>query len=85
MLGENQSEIINEMQDAAGELLNIIFGQAKALLNDNKGYTIQKAIPTVVRGQSLQVHHLTRETAVILPFVTNLGDFHIEVSLETAI
>ncbi len=82
MLGETPTEITEESQDAAGELLNIIFGQAKAVLNDTKGYSIQKAIPTVVRGQALQVHHMSREVAVILPFTCDYGAFHIEISIN---
>ena len=70
------------MEDGAGELLNIIFGQAKALLNDKKGFEIQKAIPTVMRGSQLQVTPMGRGTSVILPFETDSGSFHLEIAVD---
>lgn len=82
MLGEKHETITKEIEDAAGELLNIIFGQAKVELNQKGGYAIQKAIPTIVRGSGLEVHHLTRNVAVILPFETEAGSFQLEVSTE---
>ena len=82
MLGEPFKEITREMEDGAGELLNIIFGQAKALLNDKKGFEIQKAIPTVMRGSQLQVTPMGRGTSVILPFETDAGSFHLEIAVD---
>ncbi|OFZ17744.1 MAG: hypothetical protein A2X94_15205 [Bdellovibrionales bacterium GWB1_55_8] len=84
MLGEKHEEITKEIEDAAGEILNIIFGQAKAELNDKEGYAIQKAIPTIVRGKTLQVHHLSRSVAVVLPFETAAGRFNLEISTQLA-
>ncbi|MGK5083067.1 chemotaxis protein CheX [Bdellovibrionota bacterium FG-1] len=82
MLGEKYTEITQELQDGAAELLNIIFGSAKAILN-KQGYTIQKAIPTVIRGESLQTSYIGSGQVIVLPFVTPAGDFHIEISMET--
>jgi chemotaxis protein CheX len=83
MLGETTTEITQESEDAAGELLNIIFGQAKAILNNKKGYTIRSAIPTVLSGQKLRVHSLSPDNTIMLPFETPHGIFHIEVSTES--
>src|SRR5271170_5183018 len=52
MLGEEFTEITQGLQDGVAELLNIIFGQAKIVLNQ-QGHSIQKAIPTVVRGKNI--------------------------------
>jgi len=84
MLGEEHSEINDEIYDAAGELLNIIFGQAKAELNDKKGYTILKAIPTVLYGEKLKVHHTGRNPAIAIPFTTDAGVFRLEISTDPA-
>jgi chemotaxis protein CheX len=81
MLGEKNSTITKELEDGASELLNIIFGQAKRNLNQ-KGYAIQKAIPTIIRGQELQVRHLTPSSTLVLPFQLDVGTFHIEVATE---
>jgi hypothetical protein len=45
MLGEEFKAITQDLQTGAAELLNIIFGSAKVVLNE-QGYAIQKAIPT---------------------------------------
>ncbi|MCM2324773.1 MAG: chemotaxis protein CheX [Oligoflexia bacterium] len=82
MVGEKHLEITRETEDAAGELLNMIFGQAKAELNNNKAYEIQRAIPTIVRGQQLHVHHLSRGVTIVIPAQTEAGEFRVEVSVE---
>jgi chemotaxis protein CheX len=82
MVGEKHAEISKETEDAAGEILNIIFGQAKAELNDKAGYEIQKAIPAVIRGADIKVHHMARKVAMVLPFQTPQGGFYLEVSVD---
>src|SRR5262245_39596069 len=61
MLGEQFTEINKDLQDGAAELLNIIFGSAKVVLNQ-QGHTIQKAIPTVIRGTALQTTYIGSKT-----------------------
>lgn len=82
MLGETYTEITKDMEDGAGELLNIIFGGAKRVLND-KNYAIEKAIPTVVRGKDIAVSHTSSSPTVVLPFETPEGPFYIEIATET--
>jgi len=43
MFGEKYEKIPEGLQDGAGELMNIIFGYAKKILNE-KGYVIEMAI-----------------------------------------
>jgi chemotaxis protein CheX len=81
MLGEKQTTITKELEDGASELLNIIFGHAKKILNQ-KGYAIQKAIPTIIRGKDMAVTHLTPNPTIVMPFQTELGSFHIEVATQ---
>jgi chemotaxis protein CheX len=83
MLSENYTEITSDLQDGAGELLNIIFGHAKRVLN-TQGYEIQKAIPSIIRGQNLEAKHLTSNPVIVLPFLTDKGEFYIEICSETA-
>ena len=82
MVGEKHDEISSEIQDAAGELLNMIFGQAKTTLNGQKGYTLDKAIPIVLVGDRLVIHHQSRSPAIILPFESPAGGFHIEILVD---
>lgn len=81
MLGEKFPEITQDLQDGAAELLNIIFGHAKVTLN-NQGYTIQKAIPAVIRGAGLKTTHMSKGPVVVLPFKTPMGEFHVEICTE---
>jgi chemotaxis protein CheX len=81
MLGETFTEITQDLQDGAAELLNMIFGHAKVVLNQ-QGYSIQKAIPTVIRGDNLQTTFLGGGKAFVLPFQANSHELHIEISIE---
>jgi chemotaxis protein CheX len=78
MLGEKSDEITAELEDGAGELLNIVFGFAKRVLNE-RGYQLEKAIPTVLRGSGILVKHLGPGPSIILPFRADLGQFYIEI------
>lgn len=52
ILQADYTEIGPELQDGVAEISNIIFGQAKRILNE-KGHNVQLAIPTVLRGKDL--------------------------------
>ncbi len=82
MVGEKHDKITPELQDAAGELLNIIFGRAKTILNDTKGHTLEKAIPTILAGDNLNVRHTSTSAVIVLPFESSAGVFHIEIVIE---
>lgn len=81
MLGETYEKITDELEDGAGEILNISFGMAKKNLNE-KGYKIDKAIPTVIRGESVVVKHLVQGKTIVLPFRSDLGVFCVEIAIE---
>lgn len=81
MLGESYKEITPDTQDGAAELLNIIFGHAKRVLNA-QGHDIQKAIPSIIVGDNLRTVHFTNSPILVLPFTTALGEFQIEICSE---
>ncbi len=81
MLMEKFTEITDDLQDGAAELLNIIFGQAKIGLN-NAGHDIQKAIPAVIRGQQLKTSHHNNGPVIVIPFTSKVGPFYMEMSVE---
>ena len=64
MLGEKYDHLSAEIEDGAAEFANIIFGQAKLLLNE-KNHKIKPAIPSVIRGEELnspdQVNLISRK------------------------
>lgn len=81
MLGENYTQINEDVQDGAAEVLNMIFGQAKHVLNE-AGHEIQKAIPAVVKGEHIETLHLSGRPVIVIPFVTEAGTFHVEIAIE---
>ncbi len=81
MLGEEFSEITDDLKDGAAELLNMIFGHAKKVLNEN-GHTIDKALPSVVRGPNLKIDHSGSHDSIVLPFKTEDSVFFMEIGTE---
>ena len=81
MLGEKHDQINDEMEDAAAELLNIIYGMAKKELNDIQGCDFNRVIPTILRGEKLMVKQATSLPVMILPFESDAGPFHIEIAM----
>ena len=75
-----------EIEDAAGEWSNVIFGRAKTVLNDQMGYSLEKALPSVLVGDGLVVRHpsrhLSRHPAIVLPFDSLAGPFHVEIEID---
>lgn len=82
MVGESFDKITPEIEDAASEIVNIIYGLAKVDLNV-KGYSFPKAFPTVLRGEKISIRQSGSKPAVIMPFETGLGRFHIEIEFES--
>lgn len=78
MLGEKYSEINKEVEDGCGELLNIIFGQAKGVFADH-GHQFGKTLPSIFLGHALRVRQLTPNPALILPFDSNVGTVYMEL------
>lgn len=84
MLGEEYKEITQDLEDGAGELLNMIFGHAKKVLNDN-GHSFEKALPTIVRGSAMSVNHASAQGgAILIPFATDDGMFCMEIGFGKA-
>lgn len=82
MVGEKHEQISSEIEDAAGELLNIIFGQAKTVLNDTRNYNLDKSIPTILVGERLKLHHQSRNPSIVIPFESTAGAFHLEILID---
>lgn len=81
MLGETYTTINKDIVDGAGELTNIIFGQAKITLNE-KGYGINTAIPSVVSGKNHMLSAQTKGPVVVVPFESTAGPFVVEIRIE---
>lgn len=81
MLGEEYTSLSQDIIDGAGELTNMIFGQAKIVLNE-KGYGIKTAIPSVITGKDHSTNSLTHGPIVVVPFSGACGPFMVEICLS---
>lgn len=81
MLGEQYTELNQEILDGVGELTNMIFGMAKVSLNE-KGYGIKMALPQVISGKNHMVVSLGRGETITIPFESSAGEFRLEMSLS---
>lgn len=81
MLGETYTELTQDILDGAGEITNMIFGQAKVSLNE-KGYGVQMALPSVIFGKDHSLLSSTQGPIIVVPFKSDVGDFYVEISLS---
>lgn len=78
MFGEPMEAINEEVEDAVGEITNMISGDARRTLDD-AGINLKAAIPSVVSGKGHHVRHITNSAVVAIPFETPSGPFTVEV------
>ena len=78
IMGSEYTKIDEENISGAGEITNIIFGQAKISLNE-KGYALKTALPSVVTGKDHSVKSSVEGVAVVIPFVSDAGKFFVEI------
>ncbi len=81
MFGEEIHTLNGEVEDAVGEIANMISGQARRKLEE-QGKLIHGAIPSVIVGKNHCLSHFTTHPVVAVPFKTKEGDFTLEVCLE---
>ncbi len=81
MVDEKIEKIDKDVADCAGEILNIILGTAKTTLQE-KGYTLERAIPTVMVGEKLQVQFRSPYPAIVIPFKVKTGRITLEILIE---
>ncbi|MBV1883568.1 MAG: chemotaxis protein CheX [Pseudomonadales bacterium] len=82
LLGEIVTEINEEVEDCVGEITNMVCGSAKALLAE-QGHQLELSTPTVIIGDTKEIPHFQPKPIIIIPFLTDNGNFHIEVTLKT--
>ena len=81
MLGEDVEDINQDMQDAVGEVANMVSGQARASIAE-QGLVLQGSTPSVVVGKNHVIHHITKAVVMAIPFTTPGGEFTVEFCLE---
>lgn len=77
MLGDDIQDIMQDTQDAVGEVTNMVSGQARAALVE-MGITLQGSTPTVIMGDGHLIRHMSANPVVAIPFTTPSGEFTVE-------
>ncbi len=77
MLGDDIQDIIQDTQDAVGEVTNMVSGQARAALAE-MGVTLQGSTPTVILGDGHLIRHISANPVVAIPFATEQGELTVE-------
>jgi chemotaxis protein CheX len=81
LLGGEIEDIIRDVQDAVGEITNMISGQARQKLVD-LGVQLSAATPTVIMGDNHTIAHVTKDQIMVVPFKTEQGHFVVEFSMH---
>lgn len=81
MLGDAVEDPDQDMQDAVGEVTNMVSGQARAGLVE-LGITVQGSTPTVIVGDGHTIRHISSAAVIAIPFTTDHGDFTVEFCFE---
>lgn len=74
-------EIDDDVQDAVGELTNMICGDARGRLGE-EGFSLQAGIPTIVTGKDHSIKHINDGPYLGIPFETPFGAFVVEVAFS---
>lgn len=80
-LGMEVSEINADVQDAIGEIANMLGGNLKTILSD-RGRDIQLSLPSTISGEQYSFSSQMDVDQIILPFQAPAGVFYVEVELE---
>ncbi len=80
-LGVEVDEMNEDVQDAVGEIANMLGGNVKTLLSD-RGRDIELSLPSTISGDEYNFSSQDQVDQVILPFRAPAGIFHVELELE---
>ncbi len=82
MFGETITALNQEVEDAVGEITNMISGDARRELAE-KGHILKGAIPSVVSGKNHSIKHMAKGPAIAIPFSTPGGQFVVEICFNS--
>ena len=81
-LGMEESEVEEDIDDAIGEIANMLGGNIKSLLSEN-GRDIDLSLPSIVRGSRYTFHSKGSVERMIIPFASDVGNFLVEFQIES--
>lgn len=80
-LGMEVEEINEDVEDAVGELANMLGGNVKTILSEN-GRDIELSLPTTISGTNYDFQTAKDVEVTALAFATDTGMFTVELQLE---
>lgn len=80
-LGMDVEELNEDVEDAVGELANMLGGNVKSILSEN-GRDIDLSLPSVISGKSYDFQPTREVDRVAIPFQCDAGMFIVELELE---
>ena len=81
MLMEEITALNQNVEDAVGEIGNIVVGDARRTLM-NEGHQLNISVPTVVVGTGHKISRSSSVPCIGIPFTTEFGDFEVNVGLQ---
>jgi len=84
MFGEEITTFNDDVAEAAGEIANMVSGQARQELEVG-GYLLDGSIPSVVTGENHELRHITEGPKIAVPFEEKEsgGKFTLEICYES--
>jgi chemotaxis protein CheX len=81
MLGMECEEVNEDLNDAIGEIANMIGGNVKQVLSKG-GLDVKLSIPTVISGEDYTVNSLADNDCVVVPFTVDDNKFIVGLILK---
>lgn len=81
MLGMDVDEVGEDVNDALGEIANMLGGHVKQVLSKG-GHDLNLSIPTVISGESYTVNCMSDKDCVVIPFSWNNERFLVGLTLR---
>jgi chemotaxis protein CheX len=81
MFGEEIKKLDRDVSEVAGELANMISGQARREI-EALGLRLDGAIPSIFSGKNHTIYHMTDGPKIAIPFIMDKGFFTMEVCFD---
>ena len=81
MLGIEADEVNEDLNDAIGEVANMLGGSVKQVLSKG-GLDVRLSIPTVISGEEYTINSLSDSDCVVIPFSVNNDRFLVGLTLK---
>jgi chemotaxis protein CheX len=81
MLGMDVDEMCEDVNDALGEIANMLGGYVKQVLSKG-GLDINLSIPTVISGEEYSINAMSDSNCVAIPFIFDGERFLVSLKLE---